>query len=55
MSNNHLTSASPDYSRIPSVDRMIGIYTGEQPYHFDGVDVLPVTAFLQHLHQGQIF
>ena len=46
-----------DMSQSPKiqVDRMIGIYTGEQPYHFDGVDVLPVTAFLQHLHQGQIF
>ena len=53
MSKKHLTSASPDYSRIPSVDRMI--YTGGQPYYFDGVDVLPVTAFLPHLHQGQIF
>lgn len=21
------------------VDRMIGVYLGERPYHFDGVDV----------------
>ncbi len=37
------------------VDRMIGIYTGSQPYHFDGVDVLPVADFLQQLHNGDVF
>ena len=37
------------------VDRMIGIYTGERVYHFDGVDVLPVRDFLERLHQGDIF
>lgn len=46
-----------DISQSPKiqVDRMIGIYTGGQPYYFHSVDVLPVTAFLPHLHQGQIF
>jgi len=23
--------------------------------HFDGLDVLPLTDFLEHLHDGQIF
>ena len=46
-----------DMSRSPKIQvaRMIGIYTGQQSYHFDGVDVLPVTAFLQQLHRGDIF
>lgn len=38
-----------------SVERMIGIYTGRRAYHFDGLDVLPVEAFLQALWQGKIF
>ena len=37
------------------VDRMIGIYTGERVYHFDGVDVLPVRDFLERLYKGDIF
>lgn len=37
------------------VDRMIGAYTGERSYHFDGLDVWPVEVFLQNLHQGKIF
>lgn len=37
------------------VDRMIGVYNGENAYHFDGVDVLPLNEFLQRLHQGDIF
>ncbi len=28
------------------VDRMIGVYTGTDRYHFDGVDILPVADFL---------
>jgi predicted AAA+ superfamily ATPase len=37
------------------VDRMIGIYTGKREYHFDGVEVLPVSQFLEKLHRGEIF
>ena len=37
------------------VDRMIGLYTGERSYHFDGLDVWPVEVFLENLHQGKIF
>jgi hypothetical protein len=37
------------------VDKMVGIYTGNRAYYFDGIDVLPVTDFLERLHEGQIF
>jgi predicted AAA+ superfamily ATPase len=37
------------------VDRMIGVYTGPRPYHFDGLDVLPVGAFLAELYGGRVF
>lgn len=37
------------------VDRMIGIYTGQRTYHFNGLDVLPVEVFLKKLYQGDIF
>jgi len=37
------------------VDKMVGIYTGSRAYHFDGLDVLPLTDFLERLHDGQIF
>jgi predicted AAA+ superfamily ATPase len=37
------------------VDRMIGVYTGERSYHFDGLDVWPVEIFLENLHRGNIF
>jgi predicted AAA+ superfamily ATPase len=37
------------------VDRMIGVYTGQRTYHFNGLDVLPVEEFLKKLHQGDIF
>lgn len=37
------------------VDRMIGVYTGQRTYHFNGVDVLPVEEFLKRLYQGNIF
>lgn len=43
-----------NHSRI-HVDKMIGVYTGNRAYHFDGVDVLPVKEFLKRLHQGYIF
>jgi predicted AAA+ superfamily ATPase len=37
------------------VDKMIGVYLGKRAYHFDGVDVLPVTEFFDQLHHGKIF
>lgn len=37
------------------VDRMIGIYTGQRAYHFDGLDVLPVEEFLKRLYRGDVF
>ena len=36
------------------VARMIGVYTGTQRYHFDGVDVLPLQEFLAELYAGTI-
>jgi predicted AAA+ superfamily ATPase len=38
-----------------AVDRMIGVYLGESPYHFDGVDVMPLGHFLRDLFAGRIF
>lgn len=37
-----------------AVDRMIGVYTGPRPYHYDGLDVLPIGDFLRQLHQGRV-
>jgi hypothetical protein len=37
------------------VDRMIGVYTGQRMYHFNGLDVLPVEEFLKRLYQGDVF
>jgi len=37
------------------VDRLIAIYLGEHRYHFEGLDVLPVSEFLQSLYQEKIF
>jgi len=37
------------------VDRLIAVYTGTRAYHFEGLDVLPVSEFLQGLYQGEIF
>jgi hypothetical protein len=34
---------------------MVGIYTGNRMYHFDGIDVLPLSDFSERLHEGQIF
>ena len=36
-------------------DRLIAVYTGTRTYHFEGLDVLPVSEFLQRLHQGKVF
>ena len=37
------------------VEKMIGVYTGDKKYHFNGVDVLPVKDFLNNLYRGNIF
>ena len=37
------------------VDRSIAVYTGARTYRFGGLDVLPVSEFLQQLYQGRIF
>ena len=37
------------------VNRLIAVYTGTHAYHFEGLDVLPVSEFLQSLYQGKIF
>ena len=34
---------------------MVGVYTGEREYYFDGLDVMPVGRFLQRLHAGEVF
>jgi predicted AAA+ superfamily ATPase len=38
-----------------TVERMIGIYRGKDRYLFDGLDVLPVSVFLEELHAGRVF
>lgn len=38
-----------------SVRKMIGIYTGEKTYHFDGIDIWPVEEFLAQLYAGNVF
>ena len=47
--------ARSGYSRGIDVERMIGVYTGERQYHFDGLDVMPVQMFLRQLHAGEVF
>jgi len=37
------------------VDRLVAVYTGTRSYHFNDLDVLPVSEFIQSLYQGQIF
>jgi predicted AAA+ superfamily ATPase len=37
------------------VVRLVAVYTGTRAYHFEGLDVLPVSEFLQSLYQGKIF
>jgi predicted AAA+ superfamily ATPase len=37
------------------VERMVGVYAGKDRYRFDGLDVLPVNAFLEELHAGRVF
>jgi len=35
--------------------KRIGVYTGGRSYVFEGVEVLPVGAFFDALHDGRIF
>ncbi len=49
------TMRSLKNSKQIEIDRMIGIYTGQGTYHFDGLDVFPVEIFLEKLYQGEIF
>ncbi|MBI2980987.1 MAG: ATP-binding protein [Deltaproteobacteria bacterium] len=37
------------------VEKMFGVYCGDESYHFDGLDLLPVEQFLEQLHSGKIF
>jgi hypothetical protein len=37
------------------VDRMIGIYCGSRPYHFEDVHVFPVGDFVKALFSGEVF
>ena len=37
------------------VVRLVAVYTGTRAYHFEGLEVLPVSDFLQSLYQGKIF
>jgi len=39
----------------PEVERMLGAYMGSRAYHFDGIDIMPVTQFLSSLYEGRIF
>ncbi len=45
------------YLRLVTRNRgnMVGIYTGNRMYHFDGIDVLPLADFSERWHEGQIF
>src|SRR3989338_177961 len=37
------------------VEKMFGVYQGDHPYHFDGVDVYPIGDFLKILYEGKVF
>lgn len=37
------------------VEKMFGVYCGADRYHFDGIEVLPVTTFLEMLYNGKVF
>ncbi len=55
--NRKWERAMRDLNGLPGihVEKMIGVYTGNRAYHFDGLDVLPVEQFLKRLYAGQIF
>jgi len=38
-----------------SVAGAYGIYTGDETYSFDGIEVLPAERFLYDLHAGRVF
>lgn len=37
------------------VEKMFGVYCGTDRYYFDGIEVLPVTTFLEMLYNEEIF
>jgi predicted AAA+ superfamily ATPase len=37
------------------VDKMLGVYLGERAYLFEGIEVLPLSVFLERLHRGDFF
>jgi predicted AAA+ superfamily ATPase len=37
------------------VDSMYGVYMGNRAYHYDGVNVLPISDFIMELYKGNIF
>ncbi|MHB1325891.1 MAG: ATP-binding protein [Thermoleophilia bacterium] len=37
------------------VEKMFGVYTGKRSYTYEGLEVLPVTRFLERLYAGKIF
>ena len=38
-----------------TVEKMFGVYCGGDRYYFEGIEVLPVTTFLEMLYKGEIF
>jgi predicted AAA+ superfamily ATPase len=46
-----------DLGGLPGIHpkRRIGVYMGLREYNFDGIDVMPVGAFLKELHRGNIW
>ena len=37
------------------VDKMLGVYLGERAYLFEGIEVLPLSVFLERLHRRDFF
>lgn len=37
------------------IEKMFGVYCGLDSYHFDGIEILPVTKFLDKLYKGEVF
>ena len=36
-------------------DRLIGVYTGDRPYRFESVEVMPYEKFCELLHKGDLY
>ncbi len=37
------------------VEKMFGVYQGNDSYHFDGIEILPAASFLKKLYAGEVF